>query len=856
ATYGATTYMTLLSAYNILLSRYSGQEDIIVGSPIAGRSHADLQGIVGIFVNTLAMRNYPKGEKTFEKFLQDVKGNALSAYENQEYQFDNLVEELDIKRDLSRSALFDTMFVLQNIDIKELEIDNLKFKQYEFENKISKFDFTLSAIEIGEEIVFNMEYCTKLYKRETIERMIEHFVNILKAVAADTKIKLSEIELITEEEKHKLLYEFNDTKADYPREKTIHELFEEQVEKSPESIAVVYEGKKLTYKELNEKSNRVARILREKGVKADSIVGIMVERSLEMMIGIIGILKAGGAYLPIDPSHPKERIEYMLSDSECKVLLSKKKSVDHIEFDGEVIDLFDEDSFKGNSSNLEKINKSSNLAYIIYTSGTTGEPKGIMIEHFNLNNFLHSLTKKYDKGFNSSDRILSLTNYVFDVSACEFFVSLINGSTLVINYKQKTFDPVEIAKLIVDNQITYTYIPPSLLLKVYENLKPYKDKVMLRKLLVGVEAIRGEILNKFYTLNKDLEIVNGYGPSESTICSTFYKVTKSEPQNKNVSIGRNVGNTNIYILDKYLKIVSVGIAGKIFISGDGLSRGYINKPELTAGKFIENPFKLGVKMYNTGDLARWMPDGNIEFIGRIDHQVKIRGFRIELGEIENQLLNHEAIKEIIVLDRKDENDAKYLCAYIVSEKELTVGELRSYLSKKLPDYMIPTYFMQIEKMPLTPNGKLDRKALPEIDGKINTGVEYVAPRNKIEEKLIKVWAEVLGVERIGIDDDFFTLGGDSIKAIQVCARLGRYNLKITVSELFANPTIRESSINTKQKDKQINQTVIEGKVELTAIQRWFFERKFINMHHWNQSFMMYSKEGFDEKVIEKVFSKI
>ncbi|WP_259472806.1 non-ribosomal peptide synthetase, partial [Clostridium estertheticum] len=834
--------MTLLSAYNILLSRYSGQEDIIVGSPIAGRPHADLQGIVGMFVNTLAMRNYPKGEKTFKKFLQDVKGNALSAYENQEYQFDKLIEELDIRRDLSRNALFDTMFVLQNIDIKELEIDNLKFKQYEFENKISKFDLTLSATEIGEEIVFNMEYCTKLYKKETIERLIGHFLNILREVVENPEIKLSEIEMLSEEEKTKILVDFNDTKAEYPKDKTIHELFEEQVEKTPENIAVVYQEKTLTYRELNEKANSLARILREDGVEQDTMVGIMVDRSLEMIIGIMGILKAGGAYLPMDPEYPKERIEYMLEDSDAQILLTQNDLVDKVKFEGIIVDLEDEELYKESKDNLEKVNKSSDLAYVIYTSGSTGKPKGVMVEHKSTVSLLIGLQQKYP--LKDKDVYLLKTNYIFDVSVTELFGWFFEGGKLIVLEKGFQTNSKNILEAIEKNCVTHINFVPSMLSIFVNSMSECDMKIIskLKYLFVAGEQISKNLVYEFHNLNSNVKLENLYGPTEATVYATVYSLI-SEIYIKSVPIGKAMVNTKIYILAKNNNIQPVGIAGELCILGGGLARGYLNRPELTAEKFVANPFDPSERMYRTGDLARWLPDGDIEYIGRIDRQVKIRGYRIELGEIENKLLKNEEIKEVVVIDREDKEGNKYLCAYITCDKEMTVPELRASLSKALPDYMIPAYFMQIEKMPLTPNGKLDRKALPEPDGDINTGVEYAAPRNEIEEKLVKVWTEVLGVERIGIDDDFFTLGGDSIKAIQVCARLSRYNLKITVRELFANPIIRELSINVKQEDKQINQTIIEGKVELTAIQRWFFERKFINMHHWNQSFMMYSKEG-------------
>ncbi|WBW96389.1 non-ribosomal peptide synthetase [Oceanirhabdus sp. W0125-5] len=791
---GTTMHMVLLSSMYILLSKYSGQEDIVVGTPIAGRPHADLQNIMGMFVNTLALRNKPKRDKNYLEFLKEVKENSLKAYENQSYQLESLIENLDIVRDTSRNPLFDVMFnMVDTVNDADIQLDGLLLKQYIKNNKISKFDLTFNVLEKDNIIEFNLEYCSKLFKKETIERLSNHYIKLLRDITNNVAIKISDIQLLSEKERNQILYDFNDTKTEYPKDRTIQEVFEAKVEKAPDNIAVVFEGTQLTYTELNEKSNQLARVLRNKGVKADSIIGIMVERSPEMIIGIMGILKAGGAYLPIDPNYPKERIEFMLNDSESHLLLSTEKLSGSLDYNGQIIDLFNKELFEGDSSNLEKINNSNDLAYVIYTSGTTGNPKGVMIEHYNLNNFIHSFTKQFIHGFSNNDRILSLTNYVFDVSVCEFFVALTSGAVLIINDKHKTLNPMEIAKLIVDNDVTFTYIPPLLLPYVYEELKGYKIKVKLSKLLVGVEAIRGKILNNFYNLNEDINIVNGYGPTETTICSTFYKVTGKEAENKAVPIGIPAGNMHTYILDKSLNVVPAGVSGEIFISGDGLARGYLNRPELTSEKFVENPFEQGKKMYKTGDLARWLSDGNIEFLGRIDNQVKIRGFRIELGEIENRLLQHEGVKEAVVVVKENKEKEKYIRAYVVSDKEISELNLKRYLKDSLPDYMIPTYFMKLDKMPLTHNGKLDRRALPEPSVDANLS-EFEAARNETEEKLSKIWSEVLGVEKIGINDNFFELGGHSLKATVIINKVYKeLNKQIPLKELFKSPTIKDLS---------------------------------------------------------------
>ncbi|MDP4146802.1 MAG: amino acid adenylation domain-containing protein [Bacillota bacterium] len=714
---------------------------------------------------------------------------------------------------------------------------------------MSKFDITLTAVEVGEEISLNLEYCTKLFKRESIERIRDHFINILKEIAENPEKKISEIEMLTEEEKRKILVEFNDTKAEYPKNKTIYELFEEQVEKTPGKIAVVYEEKELSYRELNERANQLARLLREKGVVPDKIVGIMVERSLDMIVGIMGILKAGGAYLPIDSEYPNERIEYMLKDSGTEILLTQKQLVGKIKFSGNIIEVNREELYVGDSSNLKKINTPNDLAYIIYTSGTTGFPKGVLCEHKNVIRLVKNTN--YIE-FNKDDKILQTGSMVFDASTFEVWGALLNGIELYLAKKEIIMQAELLEEFVTNHNITILWLTSELFNQIADaNLGVFKN---LRYLLVGGDVLSIKYINLVRRKYENIKIINGYGPTENTTFSTIYLIEKTF--NSNIPIGKPISNSNAYILDKNNKLMPIGVYGELCVSGDGLSRGYLNRIELTSEKFIENPYKPRERMYKTGDLARWLPDGNIEFKGRIDHQVKIRGFRIELGEIESRLLKHEEIKEAVVIDREDKEGNKYLCGYVVSNKEMTVTELREHLSKELPDYMVPAYFIQLEKIPLTSNGKADRKALPAPDGAINTGVEYTAPRNEIEQEIAKVWSQVLGVDKIGIDDNFFALGGDSIKAIQITARLGNSKLKINISKLFKNPSIRALSANVRRTEEEISQSIVEGTIELTAIQEWFVQKEFTNMNHWNQAFMLYSKEGFDEDVIREAFTRI
>jgi len=783
---GATMYMVLLAGFNILLSKYSGQEDIVIGSSIAGRPHADLENIMGMFVNTLAMRNYPEGSKTIIEFIEAVKRNSLRAYENQDYQFEKLVEKLNVRRDMSRNPVFDVMFVMQNMDIEEIEIEGISIKPYGMENRVSKFDVTIEAVEEGEKLGITIEYCSRLFNKDTIDRMAGHLTNVLRSMTQNTGKRISEIEMLGEEEKHKLLYEFNDTYAEYPKDRTIQELFEGQAARTPDNTAVVYEDRQLTYRELNEKSNQLARVLREKGVVPDSIVGIMVERSLELIIGIIAILKAGGAYLPIDPEYPRDRSEYMLDDSSAKLLLTEKQLRNNIAYEAEVVELDDEKSYAANGSNLEPINNSNDLAYIIYTSGSTGKPKGVMIEHRNVINFIKGIGIKVE--FACTDRILAVTTICFDIFGLETLLPLTVGAGIMLSNKNQQEDAALLNEFIREKEVNVLQLTPSRLQLLNEHKNFRSSFKQVKSIIIGGEALP-ETLYKRTTkeIGDAANIYNVYGPTETTIWSTAAKLETD----RDITIGKPISNTKIYIVDKYKNLQPVGVAGELCIGGEGLARGYLNRPELTAEKFIPNPFFPGERMYKTGDFARWLPDGNIEFIGRIDHQVKLRGFRIELGEIENQLFSHAGIKEAVVVAREEESGSKCLCAYLVGDKGLIAGEVREHLSKVLPDYMIPSYFVQLEKMPLTPNGKIDRKELPEPGGSIVTGAEYEAAGNEAEEKLVKIWQEVLKLDRVGINDNFFEMGGHSLRATNVIGKINElFDVEGAFEEMFKTPTVK------------------------------------------------------------------
>ena len=772
---GTTIYMILLSSIQILLSKYSGQADIIIGSPIAGRHHADLEGIIGMFVNTLAMRSYPISDKTYAEFLSEVRKTALEAYENQDYQFEELVDQLDLRRDISRNPLFDVMFELQNIEETELEIEGLRFTKYVSDHESAKFDLTFNAMEMGDEIAFSIEYNVNLFKRETIKRMSKHLCKLLNVIVEDTAIHLGEIDILSSEERNRLLNEFNDTYADYPKDKTVHELFEEQVERTPENVALVFNEERLTYSELNEKSNQLANLLRSRGVKPDTILGLMVERSFEIIIGILGILKSGGAYLPIDPDYPEERISFMLKDSQSTILLTQSWLSDKVEFEGEKIVLDDVNLYIGNAKNLDRLNRPSDLAYVIYTSGSTGKPKGVPVEHGSVVNLAVGQKKIF--GMNEEDRVAQFYSISFDPFVEQMFTTFVSGASLHLLSREVLLDNSEFNKFLYNNGITHLDAVPSFLEAV--NLSNLNQ---LKRVISSGEACP---VSLFQNLDK-FKCYNSYGPTETTVTSMMYLLC-SDFVGSNVPIGKPILNYKAYILNSDNKLTPVGIPGELCISGNGVARGYLNRPKLMAEKFVENPFIPGERMYRTGDLARWLPDGNIEFLGRIDQQVKIRGIRIELGEIESQILKLNMIKEAVVLAREGDTGDKYLCAYLVSEEVILESELKQHLSAILPDYMIPSYFVQLEKLPLTGNGKLDRIALPEPEGGRE---EYVAPKNETEETLVQIWGEVLGKKKVGTHDNFFELGGHSLKAMVMVSKIHKeLNVELPLKELFTTPTI-------------------------------------------------------------------
>jgi amino acid adenylation domain-containing protein len=791
-----TLFMVLLSIYYVLLSKLSGQEDIVVGTPVGGRRHADLSPIIGMFVNTLPLRNYPLGKKTFNTFLQEIKTRTLEAFENQDYPFEELVEKAAVKRDTSRNPLFDVMFAMQNIGIEEVEIPGLKLQPYQYENNTSKFDLMLQAAAGEDNLLFTFEYSTNLFKDAAIQRFVTYFKKVISDILENPLVKLSEIEIISEAERHRVLFEFNDTASDYPRDQSVHGLFEEEVEKKPGKAAVVYEDQCFTYNQLNQEADKMAAYLQARGVTTGMPVGIMSEASLEMIVGLMAILKAGGAYLPIDPAYPPDRIDFMLKDSGAKILLTNLPEGDHFNCQLSIVNYqlsMSSQKFPFHHSSFI-IHHSSNLAYIIYTSGSTGRPKGVMVTHQNI---IRLVKNTNYITFNDDDRILQTGALEFDASTFEIWGALLNGMTLLLADKDKLLVPENLKGTISRNRITTMWLTSPLFNRmVQSDIEIFEG---LETLLVGGDVLSPVHIDQVKRRFPRLKIINGYGPTENTTFSTTFLIEKE--YRETIPIGKPIANSSTFIRDSHGHLQPIGIVGELWVGGDGVSRGYMNNPALTAEVFYRSyrtykSYKT-YSLYKTGDLARWLADGAVEFLGRIDQQVKIRGFRIEPGEIEIHLLSHPNIKEAVVLARKNDNEDKYLCAYVVprSEDKPDVSDLKDFLSGDLPGYMIPSYFIPVEKIPLTPNGKVDWKALPKPEA-AKPGEEYTAPRDAMEEKLAEIWAEVLGIEKaaIGIDSDFFELGGHSLKAAALVARIhNAFNVTIHLADVFKTPTIRKIS---------------------------------------------------------------
>ncbi|MGK7956652.1 MAG: amino acid adenylation domain-containing protein [Crocosphaera sp.] len=784
---GVTLYMTLLAAVNTLLYRYSHQEDIIIGTPIAGRNEKGTRDLIGCFINTLALRTDLSGNPTFQELLKRVRQVSLGAYRHLDTPFEKLVETLQPERELSIPPIFQVLFSFQNTPTPQLSLPELTIIPLDIQRGTAMLDLMVEIKETSSGLTIWFNYDKELFEPDTIKRMSGNFEVLLKGIIDNPGENIAYLPLLTEGEQHKLLVEWNQTQQNYPQDKCIHQLFEEQVEKTPDAVAVVFEGQELTYRELNEKANQLGHYLQKLGVKTETLVGICVERSSEMIIGLLGILKAGGAYVSIDPYYPTERIAYMLEDANIAVLLTQEKLLEELPANQAQVICLDNNWTEISLESEEQAESAvshHNLAYVIYTSGSTGKPKGVMLEHQGVCNLSQAQIEILR--VHPWSRVLQFASFSFDASTSEIVMALCSGARLCLVSKDALLPGENLQQVIRDYGITHLTLPPSALTVM--SPEAFDE---LETVLVAGEACPSEIAAKW---SKGRRFLNGYGPTEDTVCAT---IGEYQAEIEKFPIGKPLPNQQVYLLDSVLKPVPIGVPGELYIGGVGLARGYLNRPDLTAEKFISNPFDPTgqTRLYKTGDLCVYLPDGNIEYLGRIDHQVKIRGFRIELGEIESSIAQYPDVREAVVVAQGDNLGEKRLVAYIVPNSKPTnlIDDLRRSLSNNLPEYMIPGTFIVLEAFPLTPNGKIDRRSLPIPDWTQNQSSEtFVPPSNDIEGQLVGIWEQVLGVQPIGIKDNFFALGGHSLISVRLFSQIERtFSVKLPLSTLFKAPTIQQ-----------------------------------------------------------------
>jgi amino acid adenylation domain-containing protein len=798
-----TLFMLLLTAFKILLSRYTAQKDIIVGSPIANRNRSEIEGLIGFFINTLVLRTDLSDNPTIRELLARVREVCYGAYNHQDLPFEKLVEELQPERSLSHSPLFQVMFVLQNTPRSLPELPGLKLNTLEVDSGTAKFDLTLNIFEEAEELSGEWEYDIDLFDTATIERMAMHYQTILEGIVTDPEQLISDVPLLTADERHLLLVEWNDTKTDYPRNKCFHQLFEEQVLTTSSKIAVEFEDEQISYNELNRKANQLAHYLRDNGVGPNVLVGLFVDRSIDMMVGLLGILKAGGAYVPLDPDYPKERLSYMLEESTSPVLITQSKFSSHLpESNAQVIFI---DSGWESISQMRSENPvfeseqprpgPEDLAYVIFTSGSTGKPKGVKIPHRAVTNFL--LTMSHKPGVRADDILLAVTTLSFDIHVLELYTPLIVGGKVVIASRETAIDGRQLAEVIANSGITIMQATPStwrlMIAAGWQGAKQLNA-------FCGGEAFPRDLVAPM--LDRVRGLWNLYGPTETTVYSTGYQLQDGDAP---ILIGRPVANTQTYVLDAELQPVPVGVPGELYIGGDGVTHGYLNRPDLTREAFIPDPFltKSGAFLYKTGDLVKYRTDGNIDYLNRLDNQIKLRGFRIELGEIEAVISVYPAIKQTITgVKEFGPGDQRLICYYKEHEgKAIDLHALRSHLRKKLPEYMVPQHFMELEEFPLTPAGKIDRKSLIARQWQNSTQEEnYTAPQDTLELQLTEIWEKVLHRTPIGTRDNFFELGGHSLLATQVISRvINTFGVNISLRSFFQAPTVADIAVMITQK---------------------------------------------------------
>nr|QEO74680.1 condensation domain-containing protein [uncultured bacterium] len=787
----ATLFMTLLAGFNVLLWRYTQQQEILVGSPIANRNRAELEGLIGFFVNTLVLRSKLNAQMSFREFLAQVRETTLGAYGHQDVPFEKLVEELQPERSLNRQPLFQVLFTLQAAE--ELKLGGLELNWMDIKSDVTKFDLSLFMTETETGLYSWFEYNSDLFDGSTVARMLQHFHTLLEEIAANPDARLSELSLMTRQERAQL-EELNQTQSEYHRDQCIHRLVELQAARRPDALAVVYREKQISYDDLNRRANQLAYYLRAHGVGLETRVGVLMQRSADWMVAVLGILKAGGVYVPLDGGYPAHRLRFMVEDADVRLVLTESGQPE-IVAQGEATEVVYLD--KGwewleseNEDNPENVTQAENLAYVMYTSGSTGQPKGVGVTHRAINRLVRNTN--YVK-FEESDRVAQTSNASFDTSTFEIWGALLNGSQLVIFEKETVLSPRELERQLVDQQINVMFLTTAL----FHQMAQSRPEIFasLTYMVFGGDAADAQFVQRVLEQGKPRHLVNGYGPTEGTTFATAYEAQERDIGARTIPIGRALSNTEAWVLDRQGQMAPVGVAGELHIGGDCLARGYLRRPELTAEKFVPHPYSAepGARLYRTGDLVRYQSDGNIEFLKRMDQQVKVRGFRVELGEVESLLNQYWAIVESVVIAGKDSLGDTRLIAYIVPEEgvEPTSSEMWNFLQEKLPSYMLPSVFVTIKELPLTPNGKVDRKALPlpeQIGDEVSTS--FIAPRTAMEEMVAEIWRQTLGITQVGVESNFFDLGGHSLLGTRVMSQI-RENcgIELPVRVLFESPTI-------------------------------------------------------------------
>jgi len=840
--------MTLLAAFKTVLNRYNGEENVVVGTPVANRNRLETEELIGFFVNDLVLRTDLSGNPSFRDLLRRVRESTLEAYEHQDVPFEKLVEELSPKRDLSHSPLFQVALTLQNRPQVEMKVGGVTFSEFGVNYGFAKFDLTLFLSE-GEEGVSGVaEYARELYERTEVERLLCHLQMVLKGMATYVEERIGEVILLTENERQQVLYEWNDTEREQSEKECVHELFERQEKSRPDAIAVVYEDQQLSYRCLNEWANRLAHCLVEKGVGAEVRVALCLERGVEMVVGLLGVLKAGGGYVPLDPTYPSERLTYMLEDAEAQVLLTERRlrgkipqtSIECLELDGnwEKIGNYRQTNLGGRVSG-------ANLAYLIYTSGSTGSPKGVALTQESLRNLAFAQEEIF--GSLKGVVILQFSSLCFDASIWEMVMALLGGAKLLLSGSDEERGGERLRELLEREQVEVATIPPSVLASMAR-----MEEGKLGTLVVAGEACPESLVREWA---KGRRMLDAYGPTETTVCAT---ISGALSWDERAVIGRPIANTQVYVVGRSGWMAGAGVPGELCIGGKAVGRGYWNQARLTAERFVPDGMneEIGARLYRSGDRAKWLANGELEYLGRRDEQVKVRGYRIELGEIESALGRYPEVEQVVVAMREDKPGERRLVAYLVARVRIESGQMREYLKGKLPDYMHPSSYVQLEQMPLTPNGKVDRRALPKPEMEAKEG-NYLAPGNEVEEILCGIWAKLLGVDRVGVNDNYFELGGDSILSIQAIARIRETGLHLTPRQFFEYQTIAElAKVAEVGKAWRAEQGVLSGPISLTPIQQAFFEWDMREPHHFNQAVMLELKGEVESRLLEQAMMEM